>query len=357
MSAAAQFVLHSSLVAGCVGWSFLRAIGSDQAEWDWTVHFCLSPGRYIIPNVSVRDSGNVARADQQNADDGMEKMWSSDKPLTHVQVDVEADTSKQIPQLSFLSRERAEGWISPLNVLTVRPQLKIYMKKNAQVLSTKQEAEKKNKNYGGLCPTGAEAWGITVETLFISDLYLFTDTSTTVPHVHSSHTIISVDIFMTVAVGYAVTTSAGIFIWWWRQISGRCQDFIYLSAPTMAASLPLQLVRRLHHANFSPSQYPFLPLGPGIPVSHVLSVRLQAPLSPAQISSPSSLSSHPTPLDSFCVSPSTTSVLSEHSQFFFIIIVHTSLLLAFVSSTCLIWKSLEPIVHAVQYVLLDLPHF
>lgn len=61
---------------------------------------------------------------------------------------------------------------------------------------------------------------------------------------------------------------------------------------------------------------PFLPLGPGIPVSHVLSARLQALLRPAQLSSPSSLSSHPTPLDSFCVSPSTTSVLSEHFAFY-----------------------------------------
>lgn len=58
---------------------------------------------------------------------------------------------------------------------------------------------------------------------------------------------------------------------------------------------------------------PFLPLGPGIPVSHVLSVRLQALLMPAQLSSPSSLSSHPTPPNSFCVSPSTASVLSEHT--------------------------------------------
>lgn len=78
---------------------------------------------------------------------------------------------------------------------------------------------------------------------------------------------------------------------------------------------------------------PFLPLGPGIPVSHVLSVRLQALLRPAQLSSPSSFSSHPTPLDSFCVSPTTTSVLSEHFTFFFFFLnsltVHSLLRLGF----------------------------
>lgn len=48
---------------------------------------------------------------------------------------------------------------------------------------------------------------------------------------------------------------------------------------------------------------PFLPPGHGIPVSHVLSVRLQAPLRPSQLSFPSSRSPHSTPLDSFFGAP------------------------------------------------------
>lgn len=46
---------------------------------------------------------------------------NSDTSFTHVQVYVGTDTSKQIPRLSPLSRKRAEGWISPLDVLTVWP--------------------------------------------------------------------------------------------------------------------------------------------------------------------------------------------------------------------------------------------
>lgn len=54
-----------------------------------------------------------------------EEAASSETLLTSVQVYVETDTSKQIPQLSSLSHERAGEWISPLNVLTVWPLLKI----------------------------------------------------------------------------------------------------------------------------------------------------------------------------------------------------------------------------------------
>lgn len=61
---------------------------------------------------------------------------------------------------------------------------------------------------------------------------------------------------------------------------------------------------------------PFLPLGPGIPVSHVLSVRLQALLGPAQLSSRSSLPSHPTLLMDSVYLPPLPQVLSEHFTFY-----------------------------------------
>lgn len=76
---------------------------------------------------------------------------------------------------------------------------------------------------------------------------------------------------------------------------------------------------------------------------------------PNYLPSPSSLSSHPTPLDSFCVSPSTTSVLSEHSTFF---TIHSLLHLGFMSSALLILKSVQLIVHAVLgFLLLGLSYF
>lgn len=81
-----------------------------------------------------------------------------------------------------------------------------------------------------------------------------------------------------------------------------------MTLPTVAASLfPLQILHPLHRAKSSPIPVPlFLPLGPGIPVSHVLSVRLQAPLRPAQLFLPPPLlssSSQPTPSTaSVCIS-------------------------------------------------------
>lgn len=79
-----------------------------------------------------------------------------------------------------------------------------------------------------------------------------------------------------------------------------------MTLPTVAASLfPLQILHPLHRAKSSPIPVPpFLPLGPGIPVSHVLSVRLQAPLRPAQLSPPPHLPLFflsPHPSHSFCV--------------------------------------------------------
>lgn len=123
---------------------------------------------------------------------------------------------------------------------------------------------------------------------------------------------------MTVAEGSAGINSVGDIylmmkanIW---TVPGRCL-YEYSNYGSFASTVDLESSASRQVLSIPVPR--FLPLGPGIPVSHVLSARLQAPLRPAQLSSLFlSLSSHPTPLDSFCVSPSTTSVLGEHSTFY-----------------------------------------
>lgn len=62
--------------------------------------------------------------------------------------------------------------------------------------------------------------------------------------------------------------------------------------------------------------FQFSPLGPGIPISHVLSVRLQAPFSPVQPSTlPAPLFVTPPYFDAPGLSLTDTSVLSEHFNF------------------------------------------
>lgn len=101
-----------------------------------------------------------------------------------------------------------------------------------------------------------------------------------------------------------------------------------------------QILQRLHLAKSSPVPgSPVLPLGPSIPVIHVLSVRLQALLSPVQ------LSAHPTPLfvtphpswRSPCVSLCYLSP-QRALQFY---TVHSVLSPGFLFSTWLIWVSLQ----------------
>lgn len=67
----------------------------------------------------------------------------------------------------------------------------------------------------------------------------------------------------------------------------------------------------LFHPTFQVS-----PLGPGIPISHALSVKLQAPLNPVQPSTrPAPLFVTPPYFDAPSVSLTDTSVLSEHFNF------------------------------------------
>jgi len=58
-------------------------------------------------------------------------------------------------------------------------------------------------------------------------------------HSQVSNDAISVDVSVTVAEGSTVINSVCIFIWQSRKIFGPCQDFVYISVPAMAASIPL----------------------------------------------------------------------------------------------------------------------
>lgn len=199
---------------------------------------------------------NVSSTQRDDIDD-------CDTSLTQVQVYVERGTSKQIPpQLSPLSRKK--GWISPLNELTVWPLLK---RGNKNVLW--------DKSCWGFYQTRAECRGTTANFTFI--LFYFDRINvillswffillkinnpqplTGIVHVwqcgamrvllrycNTTQTnlkktsIIVLDTSMTVAEGSAGVKSGKIFTGWWRQISALCQDVVYRSVPTTAASPPL----------------------------------------------------------------------------------------------------------------------
>lgn len=110
----------------------------------------------------------------------------------------------------------------------------------------------------------------------------------------------SVEIFLTVVEGSAGINIAGIFVWWWRQIAGSCQDFV-----------PTSLRCRFHVVCIAPSPLPSQHSDGSTGDLAFLSVkcyqwgcRLYSGR-PKLSSLLLSFASQPHPLDSFCVSPST----------------------------------------------------
>lgn len=152
---------------------------------------------------------------------------------------------------------------------------------------------------------------------------------------------------MTVAKGSAGINSAEICIWWWRQICLLCQDFVYMSVPTMAASPP--------HCSSSvacitPSPLPFLFPASSTGTWHscqsctISEAAGAARACPAIFPFLSSFSPHPS--DGFCVSPPhylkssvSTSLFMVHSVFapgflFSVWLIWVSLLILYLSTPC-----------------------
>lgn len=137
--------------------NLFQVVRSGQAQRDWMVHFCLSlmvvgrevlwhcwkhGGQILMDIVAVLIPHRLPTIKQRMME------WRKYRQLWHVTRSCTSlcrnGTSKQILQLSRLIFERAEGWISPLNVPALWPLLKTEIKVFKSL---------GDKSYWGLCQT------------------------------------------------------------------------------------------------------------------------------------------------------------------------------------------------------------